>query len=253
MLNLVKRAVHRLLGQEPPPGIPLQWAQRSQGSWMNEYFTRSVAAPPTDIKTEKIEKIAAETNALGPQPLWEGYRADSRGGQRFANEVRTDSLTGKLYIDFVRERKPNLIVEFGTAFGVSGMHWLTGLEANGKGRMLTFEPNVVWAKIAQANLERISDRFVLTVGTFEDKIDGCLSPGEQIDLAFIDAIHTPEFVIPQLDLVVQRAAPRSLIILDDINFSDDMKRCWEEIAVDARFASSATLGERVGLLELKAK
>jgi hypothetical protein len=29
-----------------------------------------------------------------------------------------------------------------------------------------------------------------------------------------------------------------------------MKRCWEEIAADSRFAAAATLGSRVGFLEL---
>jgi predicted O-methyltransferase YrrM len=38
--------------------------------------------------------------------------------------------------------KPRLVVEVGTAFGVSGMYWLLGLR--GSGRLVTFDPNNVW-------------------------------------------------------------------------------------------------------------
>jgi len=96
----------------------------------------------------------------------------------------------------VQKRKPEIIVEFGTAFGVSGMYFLAGLNLNKKGKLLTFDPNTVWAKLAKDNLSKISDRFKLTNGTFEDNIDNVLPEGQHIDIAFIDAIHTKEFVLP---------------------------------------------------------
>jgi predicted O-methyltransferase YrrM len=97
-----------------------------------------------------------------------------------------------------RRLKPEIVVEFGAAFGVSGMHWLSGLRANAGGRLFTFEPNEVWAELARVNLERIHHPFELTVGTFEDNI--AVLGDQLIDLAFIDAIHTSEFVLPQFDL-----------------------------------------------------
>ena len=131
------------------------------------------------------------------------------------------------------------------------MYFLAGIQANNEGKLLTFEPNSVWAKLAQKNLSQISNRFDLTVGTFEKKIDSVLQQGETIDMAFIDAIHTKEFVIPQLDIVVARSSKKAIIILDDINFSDNMKECWNYVSADRRFSSSVTLGDRVGILELK--
>ena len=82
------------------------------------------------------------------------------------------------------------MVEFGTAFGVSGMYWLSGLESNNFGELLTFDPNEVWAEIARKNLSGISNRFQLVNGTFEDNIDAYLGSDRQIDMAFIDVIHT---------------------------------------------------------------
>lgn len=113
---------------------------------------------------------------------------------------------GNLFANLVKKRKPSVIVEFGTAFGVSGMYWIAGLEANNYGELLTFEPNKVWAEIARKNLSAIGSRFQLVIGTFEENIDLYLGHDRRIDIAFIDAIHTSEFVIPQFKLVIDRLA-----------------------------------------------
>ena len=131
------------------------------------------------------------------------------------------------------------------------MYFLSGIEANGKGELLTFEVNKEWAELAGKNLVQISKKFKLTVGTFEDNIDACLEKDSRIDLAFIDGIHTKEFVIPQLEIVVKHCNKGAIIILDDIDFSDNMAECWAEVSVDQRFSSSLKLGNRVGILELK--
>ena len=187
---------------------------------------------------------------MGPQPLWDGYGADNIAGDtRMPAGVRTTAAMGNFYSWLVRAWRPEVIVEFGTAFGVSGMYFLAGLEANGKGKLLTFEPNETWRRMAVACLEKIGTRFVSTAGTFEDTIDTTLSAGERIDLAFIDAIHTSAFVIPQLERVVARCSDRALVILDDIDFSDDMRACWDRLSRDVRFVSSVALGKRVGILE----
>jgi predicted O-methyltransferase YrrM len=77
-----------------------------------------------------------------------------------------------------------------------------------------------------------------------------LPKGQHIDIAFIDAIHTQEFVLPQLEIVLQYSKPGSIIILDDINFSKDMEECWRKVSTDSRFRSAVTVGDRVGIVEL---
>ena len=157
---------------------------------------------------------------------------------------------GRFFAWLVRVRRPQLIVEFGTAFGVSGMYWLAALEAAGEGRLLTFEPNPVWQSIAERNLSEVGARYVAVAGTFEASIDSVRQPGEYIDLAFVDAIHTSAFVRPQVELLIERLAPNGLILLDDIAFSPDMRQCWEAFARDDRVAASVVVGGRVGVLEL---
>jgi predicted O-methyltransferase YrrM len=197
---------------------------------------------------ERIEERARITQAQGSQPLWEGY--GQSGSRRDSEQVRTNSSIGSLLINVTMQRKPHLVVEFGTAFGISGMYWLAGLEANNAGHLLTFEPNALWATIADENLATISNRYTLTIGTFEENLSIVDQRTEKIDLGFIDAIHTPAFVLPQLALVQERCAPGALIFLDDIEFSKDMHSCWEDISHDRAYAASAAIGN-LGLIELR--
>ena len=131
------------------------------------------------------------------------------------------------------------------------MYWLTGLEANGAGKLFTFEPHRDWAAIARENLRSIGTRFELIEGTFEEKVGSILGDGPSIDIAFIDAIHTSEFVLPQFEQVVQRLKPGGLVLFDDIDFSDDMADCWRGLAHDDRVLSSVAVAGHVGIVEIK--
>jgi predicted O-methyltransferase YrrM len=248
MLPLLRRIIR--LGRPPAPAsIRIHWDRRGADAWLPRQLPTELVTPPAGPRVAEIERLATAANDLGPQPLWDGYPPQALGPTRRANDVRTPPRFGSLYTSLVERRRPDVVVEFGAAFGVSGMYWLAGLEANGAGELLSFEPNGVWADIARKNLARVGSRFRLTTGTFEENIDSVLG-ARRIDMAFIDAIHTPEFVVPQLELVVARSAPGAVVFVDDINFSDEMQACWEKIAREERFAAAARIGKRVGVVEL---
>lgn len=256
LLQRLSNATHRLFSEASRApvdgGIPVRWIRRDDDAVLAACFPHAACVPPSGAQAERIETLARQTQALGAQPLWDGYAGHNRGGAtRTSDDVRTAEATGNAYTELVRQLCPDVVVEFGTAFGVSGMYFLAGLEANGHGALYTFEPNAVWAAIARDNLRRIGERFRLTVGTFEGHVDDVLPPGGRIDLAFIDAIHTRDFVLPQLEIVLARSARGAIVILDDIDFSDDMRACWKEVAHDPRFRASLSLGGRVGLVELR--
>lgn len=130
------------------------------------------------------------------------------------------------------------------------MYWLGGLEQVGAGHLFTFEPNSNWAEIAEINLKKVSDRYTLTIGTFEDNANLILKD-TSVDMAFVDAIHTSDFVFSQYKILSQFLAPGGIVLFDDINFSDDMQACWSEIARRPEVAASAVIGGRVGMVEIQ--
>ncbi len=230
--------------------IPLQWTQKTENTQLVQWFGSATSVkPPVSSFCTLIEKRAILTNAQGEKPLWEGYQGAAKT-TRSSNQVRTQPSMGNLFTHLVTLKKPQYAVEFGTAFGISGMYFLAGMEMNQQGQLLTFDPNDVWANLAKDNLSKISQRYQLTIGTFEENIEKVLPSGGSIDLAFIDAIHTREFVIPQMEIVLKYSQPGTIIIFDDINFSQNMRECWNDVAKDSRFSATVSCGDRVGVVEV---
>ncbi|PCJ57471.1 MAG: methyltransferase [Planctomycetota bacterium] len=250
MLRKIKATIRSLL----PAIVHVNWVKRKDGSKLKAFLPNKLIRSIKTSHSLTIKIATRDTNGLGPQPLWDGYEGNKDGViEREPSAVKTSADLGDLYSNIVQYFKPENIVEFGTAFGVSGMYFLAGLESNQKGKLFTFEPNEAWRDVAIRNMERISDRFESVLGTFEENIDLILGDNQKIDLAFIDAIHTKEFVLPQLDLVIKNSSDGAIIILDDINFSESMKDCWKQVSQDERFISSVTVGRRIGILELACK
>ena len=233
-----------------------KWHRRGD-TWLARAFSDGKAGRDHP-RADEIEAIAANIATVGPQPLWAGYEPvyaqqkkmpwAGSAPVRSPDQVRTRREMGCLFAWIVEQRRPDLVVEFGTAFGVSALYWAAGLDAAGAGHLLTFEPNQVWHDIAAAHLRVFSPRVTAVLGTFEDNIDKWR--GEKtIDVAFVDGIHTSDFVNPQVELLIARLSPGGLILLDDLRFSDDMAGCWEQWANDPRVKSSIAIDRRVGILE----
>ena len=210
-------------------------------------------APPGDGHPQ-IEARAHQTAELGRLPLWEGF-ADvpdyprRTSGGRSSAQVSVDPETGAFFVWLVEQLTPGLIVEFGGAFGVSGMYWLEGIERAGAGHLHSYEPNKIWAAIAEGNLRAVSHRFDLTRAPFETSAARTLTAAS-VGLAFIDAIHTSDFVNAQFATLRPYLAPGAIVLFDDIGFSPDMKKCWRSIALGDSVACSAQLGRRIGVARM---
>ena len=203
---------------------------------------------------DQIEDDIAKTNALGKLPLWEDYkklvdygRPVGDNPKRKMADVRTKAEYCRFYAWLTDVLAPDAVLEFGAAFGASGMYWLAGLRAHAAGILYSFEPNPVWHPIAKANFDSVGPRHVLTLGTFEDNIAVIERP---VHISLIDAIHTRAFVDHQFELVRKVSAPGAIVLFDDIHFSPDMKKCWQAHAANPEFPGVWTLGSRVGVIEL---
>lgn len=254
--RMLRRARGSLAARTP---LSVEWARRDPGSWIAANIPTPRFRPPAPPQARLIERIAAETEALGRRALWDGYRSAytqdnsmpwaDREMARSSEEVRSQPRMGRFFAWLATARGAEIVVEVGTAFGISGMYWAAGLEQAGRGLLLTFDPNETWHLIAKGNIARISPRAVAVPTTVEDGLDAALA-GRQVDIAFIDAIHTGAFVRSQVDLLLPGMKPGGLLLVDDITFSGDMRKCWSDLAMDERFCAALTLDSRVGLLEL---
>lgn len=221
-----------------------------KGGRLSKRYPFPIVRPLEPSMQDLIRSRVEATRALGPQSLWTGYQQP--GATREPAAVETTEQIGKFYASLVRTLRPRVIVELGTAFGVSGMYWLSGLQENQFGKLHTFEVNDKWAEIARTNLASVGNRFRLWQGLFEDCMEEALG-NQKIDIAFIDGVHTSEWVIPQVSLIKERLAPGGIVVLDDINFSKDMESCWIQLSMRSDICGVYRLTDRVGILEFNLK
>jgi predicted O-methyltransferase YrrM len=121
---------------------------------------------------------------------------------------------GRLIYILTRSRRPQIVVEFGTSYGISGIHFAAALRDAGRGRLITTELDAVKAGRAQENFRAagLADLVEIRVGdafeTLESGIDG------GIDVLLLDGWKP--LYLPMLKFLEPRLAPGALVIADDL-------------------------------------
>jgi len=126
---------------------------------------------------------------------------------------------GRLIYLLVRSRRPALVVEFGTSFGLSAIHIASALRDNGIGRLITTERSASKAARAIQHLAQagLSDLTEVRQGDAFQTLRGV----DNIDLLMLDGwkpLYLP--LVKQLEPVL---SPGCLVIADDVvRLSDKM-------------------------------
>lgn len=143
---------------------------------------------------------------------------------------------GEFLMKLIRVIKPDNCLELGTNFGISAAYQACGLELNGKGRLITIEYNRellpysddLWDKIG------IKHRIQQYQGKFEDVLSEILSMLQEIDFVYIDGNHRKEPTLSYFNEIYPFLRKDSVVVFDDITWSDEMKEAWMILSKDQR-------------------
>ena len=141
------------------------------------------------------------------------------------------------------EKRPLEILELGTSLGITTAYLAS---ADSRNRVTTLEGSEVLLNIARGvwqalKLGNIDDH----VGNIDDTL--YIYAREKLDLAYVDANHTYEATKRYVDYLLPRMAEKGVVAIDDIHYSAEMERAWEELKNDARVTTSMDL-YHMGLL-----
>jgi predicted O-methyltransferase YrrM len=119
---------------------------------------------------------------------------------------------GRLIYLLVRSRRPALVVEFGTSFGLSAIHIASGLRDNGVGHLITTEQSAAKASRAAVHIEQagLSDLVEVRQGDAFQTLAGV----KEIDLLLLDGWKP--LYLPLLKQLEPALTPGCLIIADDV-------------------------------------
>ena len=129
------------------------------------------------------------------------------------------------------------VVELGTSLGVTTAY-LAGVDKNDK--VYTYEGCEAVAKIAKENWK------ILGMNNIESRIgeireEKLYSDIKNVDVAFIDANHTYEATLKYFDVLASKVHEKSVIVVDDIHYTEEMEKAWIEICEDDRVTSTIDL------------
>jgi len=149
--------------------------------------------------------------------------ADERfAGQRYAPELAplfdqaylpVPPEVGRLLYVLTRANRPKQIVEVGTSFGVSAIHFACALKDNGEGRLVSAELSRAKAIAAGSNLASLGLEGLVDIrcGDAFEMLERLEHP---IDLLFLDGWK--DGYLPLLKMLEPSLHPGSLVVGDDI-------------------------------------
>jgi predicted O-methyltransferase YrrM len=154
------------------------------------------------------------------------------------NAGRNDKF-GRLLFRIVNKYGCNKIIELGTSMGL-GTSYLA--LANSHGEVVTLEGSQeIAAKAGEHFRELKLNHVKQVVGNFDETYERVLREHQPIDLIFIDGNHRKEPTIDYFKKSLSAIHNDSILIFDDIHWSQGMREAWDEIARDEHVRLSLDL------------
>ena len=129
------------------------------------------------------------------------------------------------------------IVELGTSLGVTTAYMAA---MDSRNRVVTFEGCEAVANIAKENWKALNiNNIECRIGKID--VEQLARDIEHLDVAFIDANHTYEGTCKYFDVLAGKVREKSVIVVDDIHYSEEMEKAWKAICADERVTSTIDL------------
>jgi predicted O-methyltransferase YrrM len=165
-----------------------------------------------------------------PNLSWESATAQERADAMESTYMPISRQGGELLYILVRASRPNIVVEFGTSFGISTIYLAAAVADNGAGRVISTELSSAKVVAAHANLAeaRLSDYVTILHGDAMTTLSDIPGP---IDFVLLDGWK--DLCLPLLQSLESRLAIGAVIVADDINL-DSMSSYLEYVRDSAR-------------------
>lgn len=206
----------------------------------------------TPIKPVDKQKIKALVKSLGNDGRRlniQDFGAGSKklGATRVVKQLLKTSSSngkfGKLFYQLSTHYQPNLILEFGTSIGIGSIHFALGCE---NATVVTVEACPETHHVALENFKNLE---LSTIAPLNCTFDTFLStnPTAQFDIIFIDGHHDGKALLDYCTRLKPNIHDNTLLIIDDIRWSNSMFDAWETLKNSDEFRVSIDLF-RMGII-----
>ncbi len=177
------------------------------------------------------KELLGSTQSIEVEDMGAGSKRQKSNIRKISNIARnagTSRKKGELLFKLVDYFQPKLILELGTSVGIGTIYLKA---ASRKSKLFTFEGCPQTLKLAKENLGKtdLMDQVVFVEGNIDKTLVGVVEKVDQIDFVFFDANHRYEPTLRYFETCLSKTNEWSVFIFDDIYWSDEMLKAWQEI------------------------
>ncbi|MGZ3822887.1 MAG: O-methyltransferase [Mucilaginibacter sp.] len=142
------------------------------------------------------------------------------------NALKPPKLAQLIY-RLVNDQKPENIIELGTCLGTTSLYLRN---AASDAELYTLEGCPETAGIAAEVFKKAGVGNIKQVtGNFDDTLPGVIKGLDQLDFVFVDGNHQKQATLKYFEWCLPKVHENTLLIFDDIYWSEGMKEAWEII------------------------
>ncbi len=143
-----------------------------------------------------------------------------------AHALKPPKLAQLLY-RITADLQPQNIIELGTCLGVTTIYLQ---KAAPEAKVYTLEGSPETAAVAKEVFSKAGlNDIQLITGNFDDTLPGIIKSLDKVDLMFVDGNHQKDATLKYFEWCLPKVHENTLLIFDDIYWSEGMKEAWEQI------------------------
>jgi len=211
-----------------------------------EFITKILNDKTVYPEYEKVEalrnQLLNDNTVLEVEDFGAGSVIDKKSKRSIssiAKNAAKPKKLGQLLFRMVKHYLPKTILELGTSLGITTSYLSL---AKPDARLITLEGSNEIANVAKQNFKALGLKNVeLIVGNFDDTLSSVVRGLSTIDFSFIDGNHRQEPTERYFKDLLAKTNNDSILVFDDIHWSNEMEAAWETIKKDAAVTCSIDL------------
>ncbi len=167
------------------------------------------------------------------------FSSNERSIHKIAQSSLLPVKYAQLLFRLVNRFQPDTILELGSSLGISTAYMA---KARSKAQVYSMEGCPEILKIAQASASACqANNIEFIQGNFNETLPQCLSHIEKVDFAFIDGNHSYQPTVDYFNQILEKTHNDSILIFDDIYWSKDMQKAWQDIIHNQKVSVSVDI------------
>ena len=207
-----------------------------------------------DSNISRLRKMLERNKSVVKVEDFGAGSVKSKSNQRTVSSiVKNVAVTrkfGRLLARLADHYKVESAVELGTSLGIGTSYLAISPSVK---KIITLEGSAEIAKLAQANFDQLNlKNITLLNGKFDDQLEAVKTMLPKTDLVYIDGNHRYQPTMDYFNFFIDHAHDDTFLIFDDIYWSDEMSKAWQEICASPKINVSMDLF-RMGIVCKRSK